>query len=121
MAFFYDMDNPALTEYFHKNFKEEYDKSYMDDPEELGVELRNALSDVKLDIVLVYNAAGEKEVQEMMFDRMSPNETATYYGYVGDVLQALVAGTDTIVSDIEIKRGQSLYAISQMEFMSSEL
>jgi len=52
---------------------------------------------------------------------MNPNEMTTYVGYEGDLLQAFIAGTETVVSDIEIKRDQLMYKISQMELASSEL
>mmetsp|Transcript_10045 Transcript_10045/g.16462 ORF Transcript_10045/g.16462 Transcript_10045/m.16462 type:complete len:194 (-) Transcript_10045:268-849(-) len=92
-----------------------------EDPNKFRVELHNALPDVELDIVLVYDAAEEKEVWEVLLDDVVFDETIFYHASTGDVLRALIAGTDTAVSDIEIRRDQSLYAISQMESLGFEL
>ena len=92
-----------------------------EDPNKFRVGLHNELPDVELDIVLVYNAAEEKEVWEVLLDGVVFDETIYYHAYTGDVLWALIAKTDTAVSDIEIRLDQSLNAISQMESLDFEL
>mmetsp|Transcript_20430 Transcript_20430/g.42722 ORF Transcript_20430/g.42722 Transcript_20430/m.42722 type:complete len:377 (+) Transcript_20430:303-1433(+) len=92
-----------------------------EDPDEFRVKLHNDLPDIVLDIVLVYDAAEERNVWKTKFDNVFFDEEVFYFAYEGDVLRALVAGTDTVVSDIEIRLDQSLYVISQIELESSEL
>lgn len=85
------------------------------------VKLHNDLPDVDLDIVLVYDAEKKTNTWEMVFDRMTFDEIVTYNAYEGDLLQVVTAGTDTVVLDIEIRLDQSLYKISEMEILGSEL
>jgi len=92
-----------------------------EDPDEFRVKLHNDLPDIELDIVLIYDAAEERDVWKAKFDNVFFDEDVFYFAYEGDVLRALVAGTETVVSDIEIRLDQSLYAISQIELESSEL
>lgn len=120
MAFFFDMDNPAVSEDFEEDY--DYSETNVEDKNELEVEIRNGFPDIELDIVLIHD--GVDQVWKSIFDKVLPDETAIYYAYEGDVLRAFVAGTDTAVSDIEVKIGQSQYtfvASPQKEFISEEL
>jgi len=105
MAFFFDMDNPAVDEDFEDDNEDE---------DEFEVELHNGLPDIELDIVQVLDIAKE-EVWEIKFDNVTFNETATYYAHEGDRLRALRAGTVEVVFDIDIKRDQPLYTISRSD------
>mmetsp|Transcript_17595 Transcript_17595/g.38088 ORF Transcript_17595/g.38088 Transcript_17595/m.38088 type:complete len:393 (+) Transcript_17595:250-1428(+) len=89
-----------------------YTISQIKNPNEFGVKLVNELPDMELNIMLVFDAAEGNEVWKMVFEKVTPDETVIYHAYEGDMLQALVADTDTVVADIEITRSQSLYAIS---------
>ena len=90
------------------------------DPNEFGVKLQNKL-DVDLDIVLVYDAAEKRKVMRELYFDIVPDDDVIYLAYEGDVLQVFVANTDTEVSEIEVKRDQYLYSISQIEMSGSEL
>jgi len=107
MAFFFDMDNPVLRERYDANEENDF-----------KVELHNGLPNVELDIVLIHHAF-EDQARRRVLDKMKPNETSIYHAFEGDVLRALVAGTDEVVSDIEIDRDQYLYTISQNNLMRS--
>mmetsp|Transcript_15845 Transcript_15845/g.28636 ORF Transcript_15845/g.28636 Transcript_15845/m.28636 type:complete len:229 (-) Transcript_15845:168-854(-) len=82
------------------------------------VELHNGLPDVALDLVLVYDAANEKGIWDV-FDKVTPGESTIYHAYEGDRLWAMIERTDEAVSEIEIRRDQSLYTISEMEYLLS--
>ena len=85
------------------------------------VELHNGLPDVALDLVLVYDAVNQKGVWDV-FDKVTPGESTIYHAYEGDRLWAMIEMTDEAVSEIEIRRNQSLYTISEIEYvLSSEL
>ena len=56
-----------------------------------------------------------------IFNKVLPDERAIYFAYEGDLLRAFVAGTETVVSDIEIKCDQYMYTISQIEPIHNEL
>ena len=90
------------------------------DPNEFGVKLQNKL-DVDLDIVLIYDAAEKRRVMRELYFDIVPDDDVIYLAYEGDVLQVFVANTDTEVSEIEVKRDQYLYSISQIEMSGSEL
>ena len=89
-------------------------------PNEFGVKLQNKL-DVDLDIVLVYDAAEKREVMRDLYFDIVPDDDVIYLAYEGDMLQVFIANTDTEVAEIEVKRDQYLYSISQMEMSGSEL
>mmetsp|Transcript_23237 Transcript_23237/g.35415 ORF Transcript_23237/g.35415 Transcript_23237/m.35415 type:complete len:181 (+) Transcript_23237:1-543(+) len=82
------------------------------------VELHNGLPDIALDLALVYDAAREKGVWDV-FDKVTPGESTRYYAYEGDRLWAMIESTDEAVSEIEIRRNQSLYTISEIEYLLS--
>mmetsp|Transcript_27246 Transcript_27246/g.65464 ORF Transcript_27246/g.65464 Transcript_27246/m.65464 type:complete len:190 (-) Transcript_27246:95-664(-) len=107
MAFFFDMDNPAVYE-------------GEDDLEEFEVRLHNGFSDMELDVVLVYDAAKGKELWDILYDKVTPDETVFYSAYDGDLLRVLRSGTDEVVSHIGITRDQSSYTLSQIN-LGSEL
>lgn len=106
MAFFFDMDNPAVR----------LDED--DDKDEFEVELHNGF-DMDLDIMLVYDAAKEEETWEMVFDEVIPNETTHYSAYEGDLIRVLRSGTDEVVTEFEIVRDQYLYTISLVTISSA--
>lgn len=60
-------------------------------------------------------------MREKVFDSVVPDESVIYDAIEGDVLKALVSGTDTAVADIEMQRDRSFYEIPQMEYVGSEL
>ena len=114
MAFFYDVDNPAVQQHFENENKIEEQK--------LEVELYNGLSDMDLDIVLALDVNGNDEEWVNVLEEVVYDETVHYEGDEGDRLLALKAGTDEIVAEFHIKSGQSLYAISRPgETMGFEL
>ena len=136
MAFFFDMDNPAVQLDTDDELEDEdgvdnaaewdgFNHVSGDTIEDLNtfkIKFHNGLSDVDLDLVLVYDAAHGKDVWERLLDDVIPNETTIYHAYEGDLLWALVAGTDEVVSEIEIRRDRSLYNVSEMTtILSSEL
>ena len=90
------------------------------DPNEFGVKLQNKL-DVDLDIVLVYDAVEKRKVMRDLYFDIVPDDDVIYLAYEGDMLQVFIANTDTEVSEIEVKREQYLYSISQIEISGSEL
>jgi len=55
MAFFYDVHNPILREFF----------SGMSGLEELRVEISNALPDIDLDILRIFDADREKKSESL--------------------------------------------------------
>mmetsp|Transcript_45981 Transcript_45981/g.96532 ORF Transcript_45981/g.96532 Transcript_45981/m.96532 type:complete len:138 (+) Transcript_45981:620-1033(+) len=113
--FFYDMDNPAVIE----DFDDESENSLEEEKEEeheFKVELYNESPSVYLDVVLVYDASQNKEVQITAFDKMMPNERAIYHAYDGDRLLIFYADTDKVVSEIEIKHEQSLCTVYPLGF-----
>ena len=87
----------------------------MDKYHEFDAELHNTLTDAEVDIMLIYDAEDNEEGDDILFHKVAPNGTIPYAAYEGDVLRALVSGTDTVVADITMKRGQSLYKISEMK------
>ena len=87
----------------------------MDKYHEFDAELHNTLTDAEVDIMLIYDAEDNEEGDDILFHKVAPNGTIPYAAYEGDVLRALVSGTDTVVADIKMKRGQSLYKISEMK------
>lgn len=109
MAFFFDIDNPGVRDDFDS------DDSKDEDENEFEVEIQNNIPDVELDIVLVYDVITRISTWKRIFDKVLPDERAIYFAYEGDLLRAFVAGTETVVSDIEIKRDQYMYTISQIE------
>mmetsp|Transcript_27812 Transcript_27812/g.59107 ORF Transcript_27812/g.59107 Transcript_27812/m.59107 type:complete len:135 (-) Transcript_27812:196-600(-) len=122
MAFFFDMDNPALYDSQDDSDDGDFFKDESENEDAFKVEFHNGLPDVELDFVLVHDGAHESEVWEIMSERVKPGETTNYRAYEGDRIWSLIAGTDEAVSDIEIRRDQSLYEVSEIEpLMSSEL
>ena len=121
MAFFFDMDNPAVSDDFSEDSSGDGsgDEDYVDE-NEFEVELHNGLPDIGLDIVLRNVDDDGEETWTRVFDNIRIGETVIYYAYEGDWLRALRAGTDEIVEDIEIERRQPRYTISH-DSMHSEL
>jgi len=124
MAFFYDMDNPAVRDDFASGSSEDEEYGYNSDDKdgiEFTVELHNGLSDMVLDFVRVYDAALEEEVWEKIFEKVAPDEVRIYHSYGGDWLMALVEGTTKAVSEIEIKRDLSVYTVSEMKSLDQDM
>lgn len=106
MAFFFEMDNPATQDVYDDNKSEK----------EFEVELQHGLPGVELDIVQIFEKDDGEEIWEEKFNNVSFNETMVYHAYEGDLLRILYAGTEEVVADIEVRRGQRsrpLYRISQ--------
>lgn len=97
MAFFFDMDNPALRDDSRKK--------------SLEVDLQSMIHDVELEIVPVYDALREKDASRVLFDKVTPEVVFTYEAYIGERLQALVAGTKEVVSKTEIRPYKSFKKI----------
>ena len=112
MAFFFDMDNPAVQNDFDYE-----DEAEEEEEEEFEVELLNGLPGVELDIVRIHDVF-EDQVWKKVFDKVTTNETAVYYAFEGDKLRALISGTNEVVSDIEIYRDQYVYTFSHENFNS---
>lgn len=98
MAFFFDMDNPAVKDEFEEDI----------DEDEFEVKLVNSLPGTNVDIVRVIN----EKVLEFVFDDVTFNKTQFYDAHEGEKLRALKAGTMEKVSEFVIERGQPLYTIS---------
>ena len=71
--------------------------------------------------MLIYDAAEKRKVMRELYFDIVPDDDVIYLAYEGDVLQVFVANTDTEVSEIQVKRDQYLYSISQIEMSGSEL
>ena len=108
MAFFFDMDNPAVQEDFEDDSADSLDEG------EFEVELKNGLFDT-LDILRVYDAVEESEEKEIEFKKVGPNETVVYVAVEGDRLQVVKAGTDELVTEIEMRSNLPSYMISDVE------
>ena len=77
MAFFFDMDNPAVREDFDDDSEDNSED--MDDDDTFKVELYNEFPGVELDVLLVYDVVQEKEVRIRVFDKMRPYERTIYH------------------------------------------
>ncbi|KAL7477849.1 hypothetical protein ACHAW6_003642 [Cyclotella cf. meneghiniana] len=106
MAFFFNMDNPAVY----------------DDLLHFEIEFHNETPDVELDVILVFDAQRGENVWEMLFENVLPDEKIVYNASQGDILQVLIAGTEQEVDWIEIHPDQSRYAVRLSQFaLGSEL
>jgi len=109
ISFFYDFINPAgLTNSNEGSDIDEVEAHYLS---EFKVQFQNAISNLPVDLILVYDAAAEREVREEIFLKMVPNEITKYLAIEGDILVALVAGKDEVVAQIKIRNDRSLYFI----------
>mmetsp|Transcript_12722 Transcript_12722/g.27439 ORF Transcript_12722/g.27439 Transcript_12722/m.27439 type:complete len:177 (-) Transcript_12722:119-649(-) len=125
MAFFFDMDNPAVDE----------DYDIYDDPNEFEVELHNAFPQLELDIVLIYDASSSKEKEKKkddthikreeqwirVFDDMVPDERTIYLAFEGDLIRAFVAGTSRLVGELEIEYEDGACTVFQIGSVGAEL
>mmetsp|Transcript_12697 Transcript_12697/g.23002 ORF Transcript_12697/g.23002 Transcript_12697/m.23002 type:complete len:137 (-) Transcript_12697:336-746(-) len=133
MAFFFDMDNPAVDEDY--DIYDEDDDIY-DDPNEFEVEFHNAFPKLELDIVLVYDASSslkEKEDKDddkhnkedeqwiRVFDDMVPDERTIYLAFEGDLIRAFVAGTSRLVGELEIEYEDGVCTVFQIGSVGAEL
>jgi len=112
MAFFFDMNNPAV--------KEDHEEEEEDDDEELRegefvVVIRNDLTDLDLDILLVHDAHEEGKDREKMYTKVRPGDSVSYIALPGDVLQAVVSGTSRVVDQFETHPSELSYAISEID------
>lgn len=108
MAFFFDMDNPAV-----RLDEDEDDEEEILMEEEFEVAIRNELTNLKLDIFLVHDADGAREDKEKMYSSVRPREVVHYISLEGDLLQAVISGTDHVVSEIYAKPDKPSFIISQ--------
>ena len=113
MSLFYDLDNPAVVE--NDNTSSEYDN------EEFEVQVESNITDLELDILLVYDAAKKRESWEVMFDRVSPGEVVSYSAYARDMLLAVVAGTEKVVSQFHVSADQLVYVIGNQQQAESAI
>ena len=102
MAFFFDMDNPAMQDDDDEE-EEELEEG------EFKVELYNGWNDV-IDIVQVIGK--EYELTTTVFENVAVNESLDFYGFEGDRLRALQAGGEEILAEFVIKPDRLLYRIS---------
>jgi hypothetical protein len=106
MAFFFNMDNPAVY----------------DDLLQFDIEFHNETPDVELDVILVFDAQRGDNVWEMLFENVVPDERIVYNASEGDILQVLIAGTEQEVDWIEIHPDRSRYAVRLSQIaLDSEL
>merc|ERR1712176_695862 len=112
MAFFFDMDNPAVR-LDEDEENEEEEEVLME--EEFEVAIRNELTSLRLDILLVHDADGAREDKETMYPSVRPNEVVNYISLEGDLLQAVISGTDRVVSEIYAKSHAPSFNISQAD------
>lgn len=94
-----------------------YEVTSRGDPNEFPVKLNNQLEPgVSLDFVKVYDAHKEQGgLWEKVVVGLQHGETITRLAYGGDMLLAVVTGTDRVVSAIEMRRHRTLYSVSQVE------
>lgn len=102
MAFFFDMDNPAMQDDDDEE-EEELEEG------EFKVELYNGWNDV-IDIVQVIGK--EYELTTTVFENVAVNESLDFYGFEGDRLRALQAGGEEILAEFVIKPDRLFYRIS---------
>jgi len=118
ISFFYDFINPAgLTNSNEGSDIDEVEAHYLS---EFKVQFQNAISNLPVDLILVYDAAAKREVREEIFLKMVPNEITKYLAIEGDVLVALVAGKDEVVAQIKIRNDRSSYFIEDERRLMKE-
>jgi len=91
------------------------------DENEFEVELHNGLLDTELDIILVFDGDEKEAAETKILEKVQPNETVIYIALEGDLLQAVIAGTDEVVTDIKLKRDHPLQTISRIDYAGPEL
>ena len=122
MAFFFD-NNPEVEDDLDSNDSDDDNGSEDNEDEEefaFDVKLKNELPDQEVDIVLVLKMTNE-EIWKKVFDNVKVNETTIYNAYEGDSLKVLKSGTDTVVTELDIKREQALYTIFLNDSAHTEL
>ena len=106
MAFFFDMDNPAVA----KDLEEE-------DEEDFEVEFHNGLVDQEVDIYALIDYTEEGPLgymeweTELLYSNVPPNESKTEYMEEGELVRVVLAGTTQIISEFEIKNGTFVYTV----------
>ena len=111
-AFFFDMDNPAVKDDFDEDSEDDSDDDGELEDGEFEVEVRNGLS-VRLDFIRTYDATEGKEIDDVAFETIVPGETVVFVAEEGDRVEVVKAGTDDLVTEIELKQSMALYTISE--------
>ena len=115
MAFFFDMDNPAVAE----DFDEEDDEDDEDDYFE--VEFYNglvdevdiyALLDSKEELVGPYEDGLEWK-NERLYSNLSPNESGMVFVTENELIRVVLTGTTQVISEFEIESGKLLYKVEE--------
>lgn len=114
MAFFFDMDNPAVAD----DFEEE------DDEEEFEVELYNGLVD-EVDIyALLDSEEGEEEPyyedlleskNELLYSNLSPNESGMVFVKENELIRVVLTRTAQVISEFEIESGKLFYEVEEYD------
>ena len=118
MAFFFDMDNPAVKDEFEESTDDDSEEEL--DEDQFEVELQNALPGIDLDIFQVIEE-GDDEVLEHKFENVTYKERTVYVAYEGDKLRVVRAGTSEVLSDIVLQPNKSFYRIARIDSLRSEL
>jgi len=111
MAFFFDMDNPAVYE----------DDSDDGDELEVGeftITLHNDLIGINLDIFLIHEGDDTFKEKESMYTEVSPNDEVDYISLEGDILQVVISGTSQVVSEIHASQDRLSHSISMRDLNS---
>merc|ERR1711983_604575 len=125
MAFFFDMDNPAVRDDFDSEDDEDEDdededNEHEDDKEDFGIFLHNGLADNEIDIARVYETEGHEMLRKVI-RKLSPGAAAIYSAFQGDKLRALVSGTGTAVANFEVERNRRKYTATCAQPLTSQL
>merc|ERR1711983_458381 len=145
MAFFFDMDNPAVRDDFDSEDDgdeddededdededdeaeddeaeddEDEDNKDEDNKEDFGIFLHNGLADNEIDIARVYETDGHEMLRKVI-RKLSPGAAAIYSAFQGDKLRALVSGTGTAVADFEVERNRRKYTATCAQPLTSQL
>lgn len=113
MAFFFDMDNPAVAE----DFEEE------DDEDEFEVEFYNDLDDEVDVYALLDSEEGEdgpyddglEWKNELLYSNLSPNESGMVFVKENELIRVVLTGTTQVISEFEIESGKLLYVVEDYD------
>ena len=113
MAFFFDIDNPAVAE----DFEEE------DDEDEFEVEFYNGLDD-EVDIyALLDSEEGEQGPFEdglewkndLLYSNLPPNEGGMVFVKANELIRVVLTGTTQVISEFEIESGKLFYEVEEYD------
>ena len=113
MAFFFDMDNPAVAE----DFEEE------DDEDEFEVEFYNGLDDEVDVYALLDSEEGEdgpyddglEWKNELLYSNLSPDESGMVFVKENELIRVVLTGTTQVISEFEIESGKLLYVVEDYD------